>query len=213
MYVGECGGARVTERLARLGWGRMWSFRNPTPGDGEPFALDNGAFRAWSSGDEWDGGRYAAYVQRVVDAGIKPTIVALPDVLGEPVETVRRSWQWLDRYPLDWPLYLVLQDGVREEAVQHFAPLLRGVFLGGTDRFKADAGKWCAWAHERGLRFHYGRAGGFARLQHAIDIGANSLDGTAMMWVADRWTRYEEWWNRGTPEQPRFPQFERVADA
>ena len=190
VYVGETTGPATDRKLAPLGWGRLWSFRIPTPPVGEPIALDNGAFRAWKNGTEWDGHRFERYIERVHATGITPDFCALPDIVGSADETLCRSWHWIDRFPNGWPLYLVLQDGMEPgDALDHFVPLLAGVFLGGTDAFKPRARDWCEWAHHRGLKFHYGRCVQ-GRLRTAHAIGADSIDTTQLMWSKNLWRNY-----------------------
>jgi len=61
-----------------------------------------------------------------------------------------------------------------------------GVFLGGTDRFKSGAAKWCQFAHRHNKKFHYGRCGVPRKIRHAVDIGADSCDSAFFLWDTSR---------------------------
>jgi len=74
---------------------------------------------------------------------------------------------------------------------------IRGIFLGGTSRFKATAGEWCRWAHEHHLLFHYGRAGTEEKVRHALDVGADSLDSAFPMWTLERFQLFVRWVHMG----------------
>lgn len=77
-----------------------------------------------------------------------------------------------------------------EAVIQLFA----GIFLGGTDRFKATAPFWAALAHRHGKKFHYGRAGTLRKMLHARQSGADSCDSAFPIWKAERLAQYAGWW-------------------
>lgn len=192
--VGDTRGARVTRRLRALGWGRVWDAtrgRSVQRYEGERWGLDNGAFGAWRRGEEWDGGAFLEGVDRCLEtAGALPMWGALPDVVADWPKTLTRAGRWLAKLPPDVPWYLVLQDGARPADVAPFASRLRGVFLGGTDAFKARAREWCEWAIDAGLGFHYGRASTRSRIVTAHRIGATSMDSTQGTWSREGWRRF-----------------------
>jgi hypothetical protein len=193
VMVGEMTGCNVP-RLERLGWGRMWVARgrNISTYPGEPWGFDNGAFRDWRDGVPFDESAYAGRLDRARGAGI-PYLAILPDIVGGGAASLAMSVRWLVKESdADWPWYLAVQDGMEPDDVEPFVDRLAGIFLGGTSRFKAQAGKWCEWAHEHGLRFHYGRAGTPLKVAHAMEIGADSLDSAFPLWTRERWQLFEE---------------------
>ena len=72
-------------------------------------------------------------------------------------------------------------DGV-EKVLDKFA----GLFLGGTDKFKATAYYWRELSHKYGKRFHYGRAGTRRKILHAVESGADSADSAFPLWTTER---------------------------
>jgi hypothetical protein len=80
VLVGECGGAWVP-RLRALGWGRMWIARRPAPYDGEPWGLDNGAYRCHLAGRPFDEAAYLRRLERAHAAGV-PYPAVVPDIVA-----------------------------------------------------------------------------------------------------------------------------------
>ena len=60
--------------------------------------------------------------------------------------------------------------------VEPLLPQFDGVFLGGSDTFKAQAWRWRVFARDHGKPFHYARAGSLPRLESALKMKADSLD-------------------------------------
>ena len=50
VLVGDTRSHKNVALLKGLGWGRMRVLNMPQPFEGEPWALDNGAFGAWRGG-------------------------------------------------------------------------------------------------------------------------------------------------------------------
>ena len=76
-----------------------------------------------------------------------------------------------------------------------------GLFLGGTDAFKLTARDWCGLAHRNNKKFHYARAGTINKLQHAIRIGADSLDSSFPLWTKVRLLLFYDIWKNGHPNK------------
>jgi len=119
-----------------------------------------------------------------------PYMAVLPDVVADAQASLRRSIRWLYKMPSGWPLYVAVQDGMVPHDLRGISEHVTGVFLGGTDRLKLDAGYWCTWAHNNGLLFHYARAGTIAKVQHAQRIGADSLDSCFPLWTERRFNTF-----------------------
>lgn len=160
---------------------------------GEPVGIDNGAYRDYLAGNPFDERRFLRQIDRMAERDMIPELAAAPDMVGEGVRSLDFSCEWLPRLP-DWPWYLVLQDGMFIEAVAEVVDRFAGLFLGGTDQFKYQAGLWSAYAHANGLPFHYGRCGTTRKLEHAVSVSADSLDSCTMMWTMPKYTRFANRW-------------------
>lgn len=224
VILGDFTGRRVP-RLLELGWGRMKIDRaivnrrgELTIARGETWALDNGAFRMWTSGAAYDWTMLEGKLQELeqlalADPCLLPTFAVVPDRPAEGIDSLITSIEWIH----DWmqrdelaplfraavPFYLAVQDGMTpadleaecwecgEPIAEHFA----GIFLGGSSDWKVDtAAEWAEAARSWRIRFHYGRAGTIKKLQQAHAIGADSLDSAFPMWTAERWERFEDAW-------------------
>jgi hypothetical protein len=118
--------------------------------------------------------------------GSDPILAVVPDIVAGGQRSLDFSLDWVMRLPNGWPWYLAVQDGMETHQVEDSLHLFSGIFLGGTDRFKRTAYRWCNLAHAHQKRFHYGRAGTIAKLLHAKKIGADSLDSAFPLWTNQR---------------------------
>ncbi len=201
--VGEMTGRNVS-RLQRLGWGRMWVARSRRiyTYKGEPWGFDNGAYRDWVHGRPFDEGAYADRLARAL-AHPCPYLAVLPDLVAGGLASLHRSAAWLPRVTPSWPWYLAVQDGVQPDDARSFAPFIAGVFLGGSNAYKATAQAWRAWTLEHGLRFHFGRAGTPSKVAFALECAADSLDSAFPLWTMRRWRAFERLVQHG-PQQLRL---------
>ncbi len=71
----------------------------------------------------------------------------------------------LSRKLPDWRWYLAVQDGMTTDDVRPYLHLFQGIFLGGTDKFKLQALRWCDLAHAHQMPFHYARAGTLRKME------------------------------------------------
>ena len=198
---------RNVPRIQRLGWGRMWIARrrNIYTYEGEPWGFDNGAYGDYLAGREFDERLFLKAFDRAVVVDSLPTVAVLPDKVGGGAQSLDMSLGWIEKLdvPVGWPWYLAVQDGM--EPGSFVVPNgVVGIFLGGTNEYKARAGEWCEWAHSQGLRFHYGRAGIAEKIAHALDVGADSLDSAFPMWTMTRWRFFEECITQGPPQGDLF---------
>jgi hypothetical protein len=163
----------------------MWMAigRNIYTYPGEPWGFDNGAFRDHLAGREFGAGPYRRRLAKARKHGT-PLLAIVPDRVAHP-ESLAFSLKWRDDLP-PYPWYLALQDGMTRRDVLPHARRFVGLFLGGSDSFKATARDWCQFAHDHGLRFHYGRAGTPAKIVHALESGCDSLDSAFPMWTKRR---------------------------
>lgn len=141
-----------------------------------PYALDNGAYSAFTDGTPFDRQAWEQLLVWASFAAQPPTWCLVPDVVGDRDATLR-AW---DTYAPSvrahgWPLAFAAQDGMRFDDVPPDAAV---VFLGGGTEWKRQAiGPWCA----RFPRVHVGRINTYRWLCICQAAGAESVDGTGWM--------------------------------
>lgn len=167
----------------------------PRPWEGEWWGFDNGAYRDWLRGAPFDGDRFLRRVERAAKRGV-PYLAVAPDLVAGGARSLEFSLAWLDRLPREWPWYLAVRDGMSLADVAAVLDRFAGIFLGGTDRFKAMAPHWAALAKKHGKPFHYARAGTRRKLLHARASGADSVDSVVPIWIPERLRQYARWWEQ-----------------
>lgn len=144
--LGEVSNGSKKLELARAeGWGRMFVERPLRPLEGEPWALDNGAFRAWNAGEP-----YAPYYERfmaklehaaeIAAAGEPPLLVVAPDEPAAGLDSLWVTLEWLEAWeqerqaeldPIGWhygtrhgllPVFVAVQDGMTPEDLEALDP-------------------------------------------------------------------------------------------
>lgn len=191
LFIGSTRTHRLVERSIANGWGRLFVDK-PTPRSEEPWALDNGVFSAWKSGSKWSAAAFLKSLEQSEELH-RPMMAVLPDIVGGGAESIAHSMRWRAVLP-DRRWYLAVQDGMTRADVAAVLPEVDGLFLGGTDEFKATAPTWCELAHANGKRFHYARVSTEDRLLAALACGADSADSSQMLWSTEHWARFERWW-------------------
>ncbi len=149
-----------------------------------PYALDNGAFGAFTSQRAWNRAGWGALLRWAADSGQAPRWTLVPDVVGDRDGTLR-MWDEHAAFAAEmgWPLAFAAQDGMVFDDVP---PQAEVVFLGGGTAWKLAALRpWCAYFP----RIHVGRVNGYRMLRLCEAAGAESCDGTG--------------WFRGDREQLR----------
>jgi hypothetical protein len=105
--------------------------------------------------------------------------VVAPDVVADARATLTRfkMWQPVLSY-FDYPAAFVAQDGIEDITIpwNDFECL----FIGGTTAFKLSkqAARLAGEAKARGKWVHMGRVNSHSRLQYALAVGVDSVDGT-----------------------------------
>lgn len=187
--MGECHGIWIP-RLRELEWGRMFVARTCAVSlyPGELWGFDNGAYRDWVRGEPFNEAAYLKSLKKAERAGV-PELAVLPDIVAAGHRSLEFSYSWLDRLPRHFPWYLAVQDGVDPGDID--CDPLAGIFLGGTNQFKATAGEWRRFAHRNGLKFHYGRCGTRNKLAHARHVGADSIDSALPLFCPRRFQQFK----------------------
>ncbi len=185
------GDTRSKTNLAILkanGWGRMFVQKTPSPFPFEKWGFDNGAFGAYCHGLPFPESDFLRRMELAEKATVDPYLAVAPDIVAGGCTSLQFSTSWLLSHKCieDWPWYLAVQDGMTVADVEPHLHLYSGIFLGGTDRFKATGYRWRVLAHKHRLKFHYGRASTPGKLLSAFKMGADSCDSAFPLWTADR---------------------------
>jgi len=143
-----------------------------------PFALDNDAFSAWTSGEPWNESTWLEMLKDVNRSGFKPLWALVPDVVADKEATLEK---WRKYSPtvaeFGYPLAFAVQDGMTPHDVPRNAEV---VFVGGTTEWKwRTATIWVS----NFPRVHVGRVNSLQRLWDCEKIGIESVDGTG--WFKD----------------------------
>jgi len=138
-----------------------------------PYALDNGAFGAFTSGKAWDVHAWRSLLGWAQECGQRPIWSLVPDVVGDKLATLDLWHQYASEVKACGfrPAFAV-QDGMMPEDVPDAAEV---IFVGGSTEWKWNtAGMWCdAFDH-----VHIGRVNTLRWLRVSAKHGAKSVDGT-----------------------------------
>jgi hypothetical protein len=142
------------------------------------WCADNGCFS-----ERFEESRWWAWLQRYTDECERCLFAAAPDVVGDAAATLARSAPWLPRIrSLGYPAAYVAQDGIESTVVpwDEFDVL----FIGGTTAFKLGivARRLVGEALRRDKWVHLGRCNSLRRYRYAEAIGAESADGTFLIY-------------------------------
>lgn len=137
------------------------------------YAIDNGAF---------SGFREAAFfrlLHRERHTRSRCLYVSMPDIVGDAAGTLELFHVFKLRCR-DWPLALVAQDGLTQDAVPWDEIVC--LFLGGRDPWKdsIDAQKLVIAAKRRNKLAHIGRVNALDRFVRYAELGADTCDGSGV---------------------------------
>jgi len=188
MKLYTAGGSIANRRDCKeLGVGLMMCDGWRDPSEYPYFAVDNGAFSAWTQNKTWNSATFVHILNRCEEERCMPDFAVLPDIVGGGVLSLERSRRWLrllrEEYPgISWAL--AVQDGMEpfDSSLLTGMGGVRTIFVGGTMKWKLKTmGQWAAFAHENGLSCHVGRIGTVDNMVMADVLGADSIDSTT--WV------------------------------
>lgn len=189
VYVGQTRSRKLIAHLSDLGFGEM-TVRGELPPRRTPWAFDNGVFKDWRASRDFDTAAYAVDLARLATMDA-PHFIVTPDIVAGGMASLRRSLEWEPRLRGLAPLYLVVQDGMREEAVLDALEPFAGIFVGGTLPWKLHTGRaWVRLAHLMGRQCHIGRVGTAKRVLWAKRIEADSIDSCLPLWSTPQLRRF-----------------------
>ena len=170
---------------------------------GHHWAADNDAFAAWSA-ERFQ--RMLTEIHRATDLS-RFLWVAVPDVVGDAQATVNRWHEWYPQIEyLGLPAAFVGQDGLELIADQIPWNDMSAFFVGGSTEWKLSdaAERFVRESRYRGKWTHVGRVNTRKRIRHAIEIGADSIDGTTFSRWPDRYFPDALRWMREIESQGHF---------
>ena len=136
-----------------------------------PIAADNSAFHDFCET------RYWKMIDNIHRFNIPIQWLTVPDIVGDMDQTLKR-WEHYAHRLNGLPLALVAQDGAENAELpwDEFTCL----FIGGTTEWKlsAHAVNLANTAHQLGKQIHLGRVNSEKRLRFALDLKADSVDGS-----------------------------------
>jgi hypothetical protein len=198
VYVGAGSGA-FRDLIIAAGHGQMVSrqvgaFRNIRFGR---WAFDNGAWTDHKNNVPFNDQEFLWRVRQVEEMPLDrmPDWCVCPDMWGD-ASSLTYSLEWrtyLEAYAPGLKWYLAVQDYMLPEDVIHATKLERfgGLFIGGSNPWReATAAGFIELGHRLGLQVHLARINGPNQLQWAIDLGADSVDGTGWVRAGGRWLPY-----------------------
>lgn len=202
-YVGQTRAAELVRELTELGIGEC-VVRGQLPARRPIYFYDNGAFVDFMHKRPFGIGQFMADMRALRAGGkghrrtgrmiplAKPQFIVLPDIVAQGPESLAESESWVAACEGIAPLYLAVQNGMREADVEKaLRPSIRGLFVGGDLTWKFEtAPHWTAMAHAKGLAVHVGRVGTVARVEWARRIGVDSIDSSFPLWTRDRMTEF-----------------------
>jgi hypothetical protein len=145
--------------------------------EGFPYALDNGAWHAFCRQLPFD---EAAFLAAFNKLGAGADFVVLPDIVAGGERSLAFSMNWAARLDRSCPQLLAVQDGMTAEMVAPLVGPPRGIFVGGTDKFKETTlPLWAELARERQCYLHVGRVNTKRRIALCAAANADSFDGSS----------------------------------
>lgn len=176
-YASRTGTRRNLAALRDAGWRILVSARGVLRNEGFRYALDNGAWTAFTQREPFDVGAF----EKALDLmGAEADWVASPDIVGGGMRSLELSESWLPRL-MDARLVLIpVQDGLTASDVRPLLCNRVGIFLGGSTEWKlATMREWGELAREVGCYYHVARVNTRRRIEMCSEAGATSFDGSS----------------------------------
>ncbi|MGA0092588.1 MAG: hypothetical protein ACO3JT_09775 [Candidatus Nanopelagicales bacterium] len=148
------------------------------------WALDNGAWGAFSRGETWSADAFRRALDRW---GEGADWIVLPDIVAGGRASLDLSLSWLDEVAAAGrPMLLAVQDGITAADVRTYLGGGVGVFVGGSTDWKwRTVSEWAALGREIGCHVHVGRVNSARRIRLCADLGVTSTDGTSATMFAE----------------------------
>lgn len=177
-YASRTGTKRNLAALDAAGWRLLVSAAGRLNHEGFPYALDNGAWSAYTQGRPFDEDAFVVALRKM-GGGADWTV--LPDVVAGGAASLAMSLRWMRQVLDESPrALLAVQNGMSPEDVAPYLGPRVGIFIGGDTEWKlATLPAWCQLAHDLGCWAHVGRVNTRKRILACSSAGATSFDGTS----------------------------------
>ena len=177
-YASRTGTKRNLNALRSAGWRLLVSAAGVLRHEGFPYALDNGAWSAFTKGRPFD---VAAFQKALRALGANADWTVLPDVVAGGLPSLELSLKWMRVVLNESPrALLAVQDGMSADDVRAFLGPRVGLFVGGSTGWKLDTlAAWSTLAQSVGCWCHVGRVNTRRRIARCVQAGATSFDGTS----------------------------------
>lgn len=181
-YATTTGTKRNLDAIMRAGWRLIL-----TPDASEPwilrYAIDNGAWGAFSRGEPWNP---AGFEQLVAERGRLADFIVAPDIVCGGLPSLDLSVSWLPRL-LDVAtgicqrVLIPVQNGMEPADLVGLIGPRVGLFVGGDTAWKeATMASWGALCATRRAYLHVGRVNTRRRISLCAAAGVSSFDGTSV---------------------------------
>lgn len=177
-YASRTGTRRNLDALRCAGWRLLVSAKGVLRNEGFPYALDNGAWSAYTKGQPFD---ERAFIVALSKLGASADWTVIPDIVAGGHASLDLSLKWMRRVLDESPrALLAVQDGIEAKDVRPFIGERVGIFVGGSTTWKlATLTNWCALGRETSSWVHVGRVNTARRISACSVAGATSFDGTS----------------------------------
>jgi hypothetical protein len=166
------------------GWRLMLAPGATQKTDGMRYALDNGAWRAFKNGSEFDA---HAFAETVAEFGPKADFIVVPDIVCGGLRSLRFSETWIDKLlTFKRLLLLPVQDGMVGTDVASVISDRIGIFVGGSSEWKVKTlPTWADLAHRKDVYIHCGRVNTRRRIRLCKQCDIHSFDGSGVSIFAE----------------------------
>lgn len=160
------------------GWRLLVSAAGVLRHEGFPYALDNGAWSAYTQKRAFDD---AAFTRALRQMGAGADWTVIPDIVAGGLASLDMSLRWMRVVLDETPRGMIaVQDGMSPADVGGFLGARVGLFVGGSTAWKLSTMRqWADLANKHGAWCHVGRVNSARRIGMCIGSGAHSFDGTS----------------------------------
>lgn len=178
-YASRTGTRRNLKALRDAGWRLLVSAAGCLRSEGFPYALDNGAWSAFTQGRPFD---EPAFVKALRKMGAAADWTVIPDVVAGGPASLDLTLKWMRRVLDETPRALIaVQDGIVADDVRGFLGSRVGLFVGGSTEWKlATLDAWARLGRDVGCWVHVGRVNTKRRINRCANAGVTSFDGTSV---------------------------------
>jgi hypothetical protein len=177
-YASRTGTRRNLDALRDRGWRLLVSAAGVHRHEGFPYAIDNGAWSAFTKGKPIDLRKFEQVLRKL---GAGADFAVMPDIVAGGLPSLELSLAWMRRVLDECPRgLLAVQDGMTVADVEPMIGERVGIFVGGSTAWKLDTlTQWARLARSKNAWCHVGRVNSQKRIHKCAGAGATSFDGTS----------------------------------